>query len=50
MNPLKELLKIEINPLLEQMMSSSEDWENWFTSVGISEDALDKIRKIYSES
>jgi hypothetical protein len=46
MNPLKELLKIEINPLLEQMMPSSEDWESWLTFEGIYEDALDKIRKI----
>jgi hypothetical protein len=46
MNPLKELLQIEINPLLEQMMPTADNWESWLAFEGIYEEALDKIRKI----
>jgi hypothetical protein len=43
---LKELLKIEINPLLEKMMPTPEDWNSWLIFEGIYEDTLHKIRQL----
>jgi hypothetical protein len=44
--PLKDLFKSEINPLLEEMLPKSDDWDSWLAFEGVYEDALDKIRKL----
>jgi hypothetical protein len=44
--PLNELLKISINPLLEQMMPEPEDWNSWLAFEGVYEEALHKIRQL----
>jgi hypothetical protein len=45
-DPLKELLKITINPLLELMMPDPEDLDGWLPFEGIYEDAVHQIRQL----
>jgi hypothetical protein len=41
-----ELLKYEINPLLEGMMPKPNDWDSWVAFETIYEIALHKMREI----
>jgi hypothetical protein len=44
--PLKDLFKYEINPLLEEIIPKTDDWDSWLAFEGLYEDALDKVRKL----
>jgi hypothetical protein len=44
--PLKDLFEYEINPLLEEMLPKTDDWDSWLAFEGLYEDALDKVRKL----
>jgi hypothetical protein len=45
-NPISEIFKTEINPLLEQLMPEADNWASWQAFEGAFEHALYEIRKI----